>query len=414
MRRAVVLALALWGILAATASAQVVDDDPAAASRAYNDARLFARAADGTILQRSYTVDGWTPWTSLGGSTSSGVSAVAQGRTIRIFARGTDNAIWERVLDDTTWGPWTSLGGVATSAPAATLRKGPENVIDLSVRGGDGQLFHQSLVPGRGWSGWAPIGGPAGSAPALNSQADGLLNIFVRGTDCAMWQKSWTGTAWTDWIRLDGCLTAAPTVVSRAVNQIDVYGRGTGGETFQKHWDLNGWTGWFLLDNTPIGSAAGVVSDHDQREMLFARGASGLMTKVWNGSIGWSGWMDLGPVSIPPLPTPQPPTQVPLPDGNAELETGVRCTPPGGRLRVSIKVRTAKGKKKARVSRILFFTKGKGRAVRSDRKAPFVVRIKINRPAGATGRVYARVYYRRSAKGKLHRKTVSRRYTVCR
>ena len=53
MRRAVVLALALWGVLAASASAQVVDDDPAAASRAYNDARLFARAADGTILQRS-------------------------------------------------------------------------------------------------------------------------------------------------------------------------------------------------------------------------------------------------------------------------------------------------------------------------------------------------------------------------
>ena len=43
-----------------------------------------------------------------------------------------------------------------------------------------------------------------------------------------------------------------------------------------------------------------------------------------------------------------------------------------------------------------------------------MVRIKINRPAGSTGRVYARVYYRRSAKGKLHRKTVSRRYTVCR
>ena len=54
------------------------------------------------------------------------------------------------------------------------------------------------------------------------------------------------------------------------------------------------------------------------------------------------------------------------------------------------------------------------RAVRIDRRSPFVVRMKINRPAGSTGRVYARVHYRRSAKGKLHRKTVSRRYTVCR
>jgi len=115
-----------------------------------------------------------------------------------------------------------------------------------------------------------------------------------------------------------------------------------------------------------------------------------------------------------PQPAPTPPPPVPAPDGEVEIETGVRCTPPGGRLRVSINVRKPKGKAKARVSKIIFFTKGKGRAVRSDRKAPFVVRIKINRPAGSAGRVYARVYYKRSARGKLHRKTVSRRYTVCR
>jgi hypothetical protein len=49
-----------------------------------------------------------------------------------------------------------------------------------------------------------------------------------------------------------------------------------------------------------------------------------------------------------------------------------------------------------------------------DRKSPFVVRMKINRPAGTVGRVYARVYFRRSKHGSLHRKTVSRRYAVCR
>ncbi len=80
---------------------------------------------------------------------------------------------------------------------------------------------------------------------------------------------------------------------------------------------------------------------------------------------------------------------------------------------MNIKVRKPKGQARARVSRIVFYTKGRGRSVRVDRKAPFVVRMKVNRPAGSSGRVYARVYFRRSAKGKLHRKTVSRRYTVC-
>jgi hypothetical protein len=66
------------------------------------------------------------------------------------------------------------------------------------------------------------------------------------------------------------------------------------------------------------------------------------------------------------------------------------------------------------VTKIVFFTRGKGRRVRTDRKAPFEVHLKINRPAGSTGRVYARVYYKRTAHGKTYRKVVSRRYKVCR
>jgi hypothetical protein len=92
----------------------------------------------------------------------------------------------------------------------------------------------------------------------------------------------------------------------------------------------------------------------------------------------------------------------------------VLCTPAGGRLRVSLTIKKPKGKAKPRVTKIVFFTKGKGRRVQVDSKAPFQVHLRINRPAGSTGRVYARVYYKRTARGKVHRKVVSRRYTVCR
>ncbi|HEX6027022.1 MAG TPA: hypothetical protein VFZ00_33800, partial [Solirubrobacter sp.] len=83
-------------------------------------------------------------------------------------------------------------------------------------------------------------------------------------------------------------------------------------------------------------------------------------------------------------------------------------------LRVTVRVRKRPGAKRARVVKIVFFTRGKRRHVRVDRKKPYRVRLRINRPAGSKGRVYARVYYRRSKHGKLHRKTVSRRYVVCR
>jgi hypothetical protein len=100
-------------------------------------------------------------------------------------------------------------------------------------------------------------------------------------------------------------------------------------------------------------------------------------------------------------------------EGEVNLETGLRCTPPGGKLRVNVSVRKPKHGPRARVTKIVFYTKGKGRAVRIDHRSPFAVRLPVNKPAGKTGKVYARVYYRRSKHGKLHHKTVSRRYVVC-
>ena len=199
--------------------------------------------------------------------------------------------------------------------------------------------------------------------------------------------------------------------MSRAPGLENVYVRGAGNATFSRTWTGSEWTPWAQLDATPIESSPAAGGDGPDHEWLFARGAGGLLYKQWTASGGWGAWTDFGPVAVPPPPAPAP---APPSDGEVSLEAGVRCTPPAGKLRVSITVRHAKHRAKPRVSRIVFFTKGKGRAVRTDRRAPFVVRMKINRPAGATGRVYARVYYRRGAHGALHRKTVSRRYEVCR
>ncbi len=202
--------------------------------------------------------------------------------------------------------------------------------------------------------------------------------------------------------------------MSRAENLINVYARGAGNAIYPRSWtSAGGWGDWTLLDATPIDSSPAAGGDGADHEWLFARKGDGHAAQGMDQRGRLDGWSDFGPVAVPAAAArPAPPA--PLPDGEVSLEAGVRCTPPGGRLRVNITVRKPKGKAKARVTQIVFYTKGKGRSVRVDRKSPFVVRIKVNRPAGTSGRVYARVYYRRSAHGKLHRKTVSRRYTVCR
>jgi hypothetical protein len=95
------------------------------------------------------------------------------------------------------------------------------------------------------------------------------------------------------------------------------------------------------------------------------------------------------------------------------LLAGLGCTPSGGKMRVSVKVHKRKGKSRARVVRVTFFTRGKGRHVLVDHHRPWVVHLKIDKPAGSHGRVYARVYFRRSEHGRLHKKVVFRGFTVC-
>src|SRR2546430_9710882 len=48
-------------------------------------------------------------------------------------------------------------------------------------------------APNGNWSGWAGLGGGLSSAPAVASNADGRMEVFVRGTDNALyhiWQRS--------------------------------------------------------------------------------------------------------------------------------------------------------------------------------------------------------------------------------
>jgi len=410
------LGLALATFVPATARADVYDDNPAAASRGPEEVYVFARrSSDGALLERHYLNGSWTDWQSLGGNLTSGPAAVGYANTIQVFARGLDGAIWTRILSNNTWGPWSSLGGYATSAPSVSVRRGAINYLDLAVRGGDSALYLRSYIPGSGWTNWSgSLGGVLTSGPASISQSNDHLNIFVRATDGSVAQRPWNGTAWLDWVGIGGGIYGAPAAVSRAENDLDVYVLGAGNIVYQNHWDARGWTGWLIPggDRTAVGSPVAAVSDRSDREVLFARNGDEMVYKVWDGARGWDPWASFGPIAVPTPAAPAPPPPAPLP-GELNLLTGLRCTPPGGKLRVSISVRTPKGKKRARVSKIVFYTRGKGRRTRVDRKSPFVVHIGVNKAAGRSGRVYARIYHRRSAKGKLHRKTVSRRYVVC-
>ena len=80
------------------ASADVYDDNPAAASRGPGDMWLFARAGDGATLERHWTGSAWSDWSSLGGVSTSGPAAAAYNGQVHVFIRGTDGAVYTNYL----------------------------------------------------------------------------------------------------------------------------------------------------------------------------------------------------------------------------------------------------------------------------------------------------------------------------
>ena len=173
-----------------------------------------------------------------------------------------------------TWIGWESLGGVLTSAPAAS--SWAANRLDVFVRGTDNALWHKWWQ--NGWSGWESLGGVLMSAPAAVSWGPNRIDIFVRGTDNALWHK-WWNNAWSGWESLGGVLTSAPAVASWAPNRLDVFVRGTDNALWHKWWN-NGWSGWESLGGV-LMSAPGAVSWGTDRIDTFVEGTNGALWHKW-------------------------------------------------------------------------------------------------------------------------------------
>ncbi len=187
-----------------------------------------------------------------------------------------------------TWNGWESLGGGLTSGPGVSSWS--ENRLDVFVRGTDSALWHKWYD--NGWSGWESLGGVLTSGPAAVSWGSNRVDVFVRGTDSALWHK-WYDNGWSGWESLGGVLTSEPAVCSWASGRLDVFARGTDSALWHKWYD-NGWSGWESLGGV-LTSGPGAVSWGPNRIDVFVNGTdSALWHKFYDN--GWSGWESLGGV----------------------------------------------------------------------------------------------------------------------
>ncbi len=188
------------------------------------------------------------------GSGAPGVCSI-NGTGLDLFIRvGADNSlVWKESPDGTTWTTSnTSLGGTLTAPPAANATFASTTAQYASIfvfaRGTDGALYWKYISPNSTQitqansssyttSKWLSLGGQlaTNTGPSVCSWGPGRLDVFVQGTNGAMYQKVWNGTAWSSWIDLGGKLTSAPGATSTA-SQIGVFVAGTNGTIYYKHW----------------------------------------------------------------------------------------------------------------------------------------------------------------------------------
>jgi hypothetical protein len=185
-------------------------------------------------------------------------------------------------------GGWQSIGGVATSGPDAASWSAGRT--DVFLRGTDNALYHKAYAGA--WYGWESLGGVLTSDPGVVSWGPNRIDVFVRGTDNALYHKVWAG-AWYGWESLGGGLTSGPDVASWSSGRLDVFVRGTDNGLWHKVWDGSRWSDWESLGGT-LASDPTAVSWGPNRVDVFARATDNTLIHKWWDGARWNGWESLG------------------------------------------------------------------------------------------------------------------------
>jgi ABC-type taurine transport system substrate-binding protein len=169
------------------------------------------------------------------------------------------------------------------------------NRLDVFVLGTDRALYHK-WWDGAAWkpslTGYERMGGVCTSSPQVVAWGTNRLDVFVIGTDRALYHKWWDGAAWkpslTEYERMGGICLGDPHVVSWGANRLDVFVIGTDRALYHKWWDGTAWkpslTGYERLGGVCLGQPE-VVSWGTNRLDVFVIGTdSALYHKWWDGT----------------------------------------------------------------------------------------------------------------------------------
>ena len=378
--------------------------------------------------------------------------------TCALFIRGRDGALWTRSWNGSAWSGWSSLGGVLTSGPAAIAR--PGGIYDV-VRARHRQrdpppVLHARAAAGRTGSRWAASSPRPRRDVPPGQRADRRRR---HRPDQQLYHKTWEpgiGLVGMDPARLlrrgapEHHLTgprharrlhprhrqpALPEVldpvnrlerVHRARRRAVLRRRGDGvgrqpprrlrprprRRVYDRSWTSpGGLAAWARLAG---GSAPAPARPPSVRgaSSVFARGGTGSSPTAYIERL--VGLAELRRRSALHRAAAAP-ARRPAPDAapSCGCDAGFGCIPQGGRVPVRVRVYQRTDRLKPRMIKVVFFI-DRGKRKRVDRHKPYKTRIRVTFKRGSKHRIHARIYFRRKGSTRVQRKTVSKRFTMCR
>ncbi|HLL25721.1 MAG TPA: hypothetical protein VK427_26470, partial [Kofleriaceae bacterium] len=269
------------------------------------DPITLSRSPDGPI-QGALTAQGsvalmWTAhheprWVRFPGETFTSPPVVTADRTgqLWMFARGTNGELCVNTRKPTEG--WSGFSFVPSTeiigTPSACLDA--DGRVLVVVRGTNSAIYSRTFDGT--WSDWVGLGGATTDSPAVVLDRDGHLNVFIRGTDDAIYCSTFDG-AWSGWQRTgDGYTNAAPCAALDGIGRLHVFVRGTNNQLYVQRKDRAGWTPWASLGG---GLATGPAAALDNQGALLVR-VVGTDDTTIHQRLCVSGWEDYTAVSARP------------------------------------------------------------------------------------------------------------------
>ncbi|HST64686.1 MAG TPA: polysaccharide deacetylase family protein [Mycobacteriales bacterium] len=267
---------------------------PAAATTAAG-LHLLVRDGTGTVAGRTLRGSVWSGWTGLGGPVTGGPAAAADGpASLVATAIGTNNWVYRQTVPDP--GPatgWSSLNGIATSK--AGVATGPDGVVSVVIRGGNGQAYLRQRVGGQWTPAWQSLGGLLDPvAPGVAATAAGVLAVGCIGTDHAFYVKTRTpaGVWSTSWHRIGGGINSdvalSPTADGSRLVAV-VRGGGMNGYVSVSNADATSWSAWTNIGGG-LASAPTVTVNGNALEVFVVGFTNRLYRKTATDGTAVTGW----------------------------------------------------------------------------------------------------------------------------